>query len=272
MLRSMITRVIFLIAIAASALFSVPSARAEMPFKAWLAVAVDSLDHQIGQQNELSLETFGLLHRRAKENFDRILNQCRIGVGGTRGLQLVRMIDLFVELRDSGVAGLLASSKNWNCPLENYVLQRCPMVQANAPALQRPVVEKFSAALEHCRSARRLFHSALARLSAQANTQMARLEMEVYRPAQSLVQAVSQPWGKWKVTATDQNRPVLAESRNMPVADNFLSAKMVSYWQEVSHFAQAKLNWLTSKVRHIAEACLKGIEPQFLILEFEPLA
>ena len=292
MLRSLIAHVFFLFAIAATSLAGLQSARAEIPFEAWLSVAADSLDHQIAQQIELPWQTLGSIGRRTAKSFDRVMDQCRMGVGGTRGLQLVRVIDLLVELRDSGVAGVVAPTKNWNFPAENYELQQCRMVKgdlrsqpcrelkAEVSPKSAAIVENFSAVLRHGSVGQQLFQTAwLAGLAAHAKEAIVRLEEAVFSPAEPLVQAANRAWEK--LTAMpDQNRAEVSDkcektaeiSTLSDVSTTFEAGVFASYWTDVSNSAQAKLNWLTSKVRHIAEAYLRSIEPQFLILELDPMA
>ncbi len=288
MLRSKIARVIFIIAISIPSLTSLQSAQAEMPFDAWMTVAIDSVDHQINRQYQRPWATIEYLRRRTQQNLDRVLNQCRMGVGGTRGLQLVRGIELLEELRNVGVAGILSPAKNWNFPLENHELHRNRIVQGDELSLYDPVLQTavhgtggtLSTVLTQCCSGQRLFQTALDQITTEANKQMASLREEVFRPTQPLVQTVIQPWEKWNVASADQKRVELVLALREPSAEQSFSgilapfklASLERYWLDVSNFAQAKLNWLTSKARHIAEACLKSIEPQFLALEHKPLA
>ena len=293
MLRSLIAHALFFIAIVASPLTGLQSARAEMPFEAWLSMAADSIDHQISQQIELPWQTLGLMGQRTTEGFDHVMNQCRMGVGGTRGLQFVRLIDLLVELRDSGVAGVVAPRKNWNFPAENFELQRCRIVQGERRSHQSQnleeamaptsisVTEKVSAFLGHGNAGRQLLYQ-FTQLASQAKEAMDQLEEEVYRPAQPLVQAANRAWDRLMATSLerDQDLAETSDSRSEPLekselsdaSGSFEAGQLTDFWLEVSNSAQAKLNWLTSKVRHIAEACLKTIEPQFLALEFDPTA
>jgi len=120
----------------------------------------------------------------------------------------------------------------------------------------------------------------LDRLATQAKEAMDRLEEAVYRPAQPLVQAANRVWDRLAAMSTEQDRAETSDSRVQApeksalgsTTGSFAVGVLMDYWLEVSNSAQAKLNWLTSKVRHIAEACLKSIEPQFLNLELDPLA
>jgi len=286
MLRSLIAHALFFFAIAASPLTGLQSARAEMPFEAWLSMAADSIDHQISQQIELPWQTLGLIGQRTTEGFDRVMDQCRMGVGGSRGLQFVRLIDLLVELRDSGVAGVVGQRKNWNFPAENFELQRCRVVRGERQSHQSlnleeataptsiSATEKVSAFLGHGNAGRQLLHL-FTQLASQAKEAMDQLEEEVYRPAQPLVQAANRVWDKFMATSSGENRAEVLGSDAQPPRKNTISdaapkaGVLSAYMVEVSNSAQARLNWLTSKVRHVAEACLKSIEPQFLILEFD---
>ena len=288
MLRSLIAHALFFIAIVASPLTGLQSARAEMPFEAWLSMAADSIDHQISQQIELPWQTLGLMGQRTTEGFDHVMNQCRMGVGGTRGLQFVRLIDLLVELRDSGVAGVVAPRKNWNFPAENFELQRCRIVQGerrshqcrNLKEAMAPtsisVTERVSAFLGHGNAGRQLLHQ-FTQLASQAKEAMDQLEEEVYRPAQPLVQAANRVWDKFTATSRGENQTEVSDSAAQAPGENTISdaapkaGVLSAYMVEVSSSAQARLNWLTSKVRRIAEACMKSVEPQFLILEFDNL-
>lgn len=287
MLRSLIAHVFFLFATVAIALTSAQSAHAEMPFEfaLWLNVATDSLDHQIDQEMQLQRQTLDLVFQRTAEGVERLMDQCRTGVGGRRGLQLVRVIDLLVELGDSGVAGVVAPAKNWNFPEENYEFRRRRVVQGNvqprpkSKAVVSPIAENFSVALGHGGLAQR-FDDTLARLATRAREEMDRFEEAVYRPAEPLVQVASRAWGKLVAGSAGQNRAEVSVSgeatpNKSMLSDGFSAFKigeLMSYWVEVSNSAQAKLNWLTSKVRHIAEAYLESIEPQFLILQLDPMA
>ncbi len=292
MLRSLIAHVFILIALAVIPLACPQSARAATPLEAWLRVAADSLDQQIAQQMQLPWQALDLMGQRTAERFDRVMDQCRMGAGGTRGMQLVRVIDLLVELRESGVTGVVAPAKNWNFPAEHFVLQRRKIVQENsrssqvrgckaaAPPISTAVIMKASVLLEQIITDRRFFPTALARLATQTNTTADRLAAAVCDPAEPLVQAARQAWDQLVVASADQKRAGLSDlSVEKPKKSTLSQASvktqtsvLVRDWLEVSHSAQAKLNWLTSKVRHIAEACLKRIEPEFLILKVKPLA
>jgi len=277
MLRSLIAHVFFLFAITATLLAGQQSARAEMPFEAWLSVAADSIDQQIEQQKESSWQSLRSMGQITADSFDDVMDQCRMGVGGKRGLQLVQAIDLFVELRDSGVAGVVASEKN-------YELPRCGLVQGDArsnqsrelKATMAPVAETVEENFSTLLSRGSAGLSLLADLVAQAKETIARLEEEAYRPVEPLVRAAHRAWDRLTSFA-DQDLAEVSdsseeteESSTLSDASNTLEASVFAgYLQEVSHSAEAKLHWLTSKVRHIAEACLKSIEPQFLILEFD---
>ena len=290
MLRSLIAHVFFLFAAVGSSLAGAQSARAEVPleFATWLNVATDFLDHQIGQELELPWRTLDSVVQSTAEGYGCLVHQCRLGVGGTRGLQLVHAIDLVEELRHSGVAGVVTPAKNWNFPAENFELQSYKIVQGNVRSKQSselkaevsPVVAVFSNAIGHASSAQRSLLNGLARLATQVNEQMDRLEKEAYRPAEPLVRSASRAWENLVASASSQRRDEVFDWQDEPSAKSspskssatFDTSTILSYWQEVSNFAQAKLNWLTSKVRHIVENGLKSIEPQFLILELVPLA
>ena len=290
MLRSLIAHALFFIAIVASPLTGLQSARAEMPFEAWLSMAADSIDHQISQQIELPWQTLGLIGQRTAESFDHVMDQCRMGVGGNRGVQFVRLIDLLVELRDSGVAGVVPPRKNWNFPAENFELQRIKLVQGDRRSHQwqkleeavapvsRSVGENISTVLGHGNTGRPLLQIArLKQLASQAKEAMDQLEEEVYRPAQPLVQAANRVWDKFTATSRGENQTEVSDSAAQAPGENTISdaapkaGVLSAYMVEVSSSAQARLNWLTSKVRRIAEACMKSVEPQFLILEFDNL-
>ena len=292
MLRSLIAHVFFLFAMAAISSAGLPSARAEMPLEAWLSMAADSLDQQISQQTELSWQELDAIGQRAAESFGRVMDQCRMGVGGRRGLQLAQAIDLLVGLRKSGVTRVVAPAKNFSCPAESFEDQRCRIVLGNArshqlldskaaaPPISASVVENLSAILGRKSEAHRLIHSTLTQLATQSNDAVAQLEEAVYGPAEPLVQAAGQAWDQWMTASADRNRAQLSDSSLKTREKSTLSdvsgrsvpGLLMNYWLEVSNFAQAKLNWLTSKVRHFAKAYLKSIEPQFLILEFDPMA
>ena len=95
MLRSLIAPLSFLLLALALTVLSTPrTANAEMPFEGWLSFAADSLDQQIDEQVKLSWKSFQSISQCAAENFDHMLDQCRMGVAGSRGRQLVRLIDL----------------------------------------------------------------------------------------------------------------------------------------------------------------------------------
>jgi len=239
MLRSLIAHALFFIAVVASPLTGLQSARAEMPFEAWLSMAADSIDHQISQQIELPWQTLGLI---------------------------------------------------WNFPAENFELQRIKLVQGDRRSHQwqkleeavapvsRSVGENISTVLGHGNTGRPLLQIArLKQLARQAKEAMDQLEEEVYRPAQPLVQAANRVWDKFTATSRGENQTEVSDSAAQAPGENTISdaapkaGVLSAYMVEVSSSAQARLNWLTSKVRRIAEACMKSVEPQFLILEFDNL-
>ena len=296
MLRSLIAHVFFLFATVAISMSGLQSARAEIPFEAWLSVAAESFDQQIYQQIELPRQTFQLLSKRTAASFGRVMDQCRMGVGGTRGLQLVRAVDLLVELRDSGVAGAFTSKKNWNFPAENFELQahRLPLSRSSQDfgrmTNEQPnrLTKSATKSVKKYRpwhfllgpdGGHRLVHTALARLGRHTNEAVDRLEEAVFGSAEPLILAASREWDRLTASTAHKDRADLSDSHQetpeksalWEASKTFGPSVLMSYYLEVSNSAQAKLNWLTSKVRHIVEACLKRIEPQFLILEPDSL-
>lgn len=292
MLRSLIAHVFFLFATAAIAIAGHQSARAEMPFETWLSVAADSLDQKIGQQMELSWKSLDAIGQRTAESFDRVLDQCRMGVAGRRGMQFVRAIEILVKLRDSGAARVVAPAKNWNFPEENCELQRCRVAQDTGESLHRQdskaassliaskVVKNFSVLRRQVCVSHRLLRTTLSRLAIQTNHAADRIEEAVLGPAEPLVLATTQAWDQWIAAPAKQHPAELSElslqnqekSTLSEASGGWSASFLINYWLEVSNSAQAKLNWLTSKVRHIAEDCLESIKPQFLILELDSMA
>lgn len=309
MLRSLIAYVSFLIAIALALLPNMGAAHAEMPFEAWLSVATDSLGQQIDSQMERSRQSFELAAQSVAERFDHVIQQCRLGMGGARGSQLVCAVELLEQLRESGVAGVLAPAKNWGFPAECYVLKRQTVVSSEQE--RHPLGQTKITVLEQA-------NRGLRQRVAIKET-VVRIGESVYRRAEPLVQTARRGWdGLMKLTAAAHrsavaNHPfeVQTATQVQPATENLVmdskfESKLDSYWEnysacdrwevtlqssrttgsaatpqrsevdmfkscwrELFNSAQAKLNWLTSKVRHLTDACLKSIEPQYLILDFE---
>lgn len=315
MLRSLIAYVSFLIAIAFALLPNMRTAHAEMPFEAWLSVATVSVDQQIDSQMERSWQSFELAAQSVAERSDQVIQQCRLGMGGARGSQLVCAVELLDQLCESGVAGVLAPAKNWGFPAEYYVLKRQTVVSSEQKRHQQgqtniTVLEQANRGM---------------RQRVANNVTVVKIGESVYRRAEPLVQTASRGWDGLMKLAAASHRSAVANhffevqpavevqpaTQAQPAVENLamdskFESKLDSYWEyysacdrwevtlqssrttgsaatpqrsevdmfkrcwhALSNSAQAKLNWLTSKVRHLADACLKSIEPQYLILEFE---
>ena len=321
MLRSLIAYVSFLIAIAFALLPNMGTAHAEMPFEAWLSVATVSVDQQIDSQMERSRQSFELAAQSVAERFDQVIQQCRLGMGGARGSQLVCAVELLEQLRESGVAGVLAPAKNWGFPAEYYVQKRQTVVSSEQK--RHPQGQTKITVLEQA-------NRGLRQRVANDET-VVKIGESVYRRAEPLVLAASRGWDRLMKLAAASHRSAVANhsfvvqpavevqpatqlqpaTQPQPAVENLamdskFESKLDSYWEyysacdrwevtlqsirttgsaaapqrsevdmlkrcwrALSNSAQAKLNWLTSKVRHLADACLKSIEPQYLILEFE---
>jgi len=73
MLRSLIAYVLFFFAIVASPFAGLQSAQAENPYKGWLGMAADSLEHQISQQIELPWQSLDSMRQHTIQTFDRVI-------------------------------------------------------------------------------------------------------------------------------------------------------------------------------------------------------